>query len=324
MSTPQYLRKASLIVGDDQEAIDLSELRFRFVVRRGDISTPNTAEIRVYNVAPNTAQKLQKEFQRVVLQAGYGGNYGLIFDGSVIQIRRGRESQTDTYVDIRAASGDAAYNFAFANCTVAAGTTFEQQIDKMLTYAKPFNVSKGYVPDLPQTRLPRGKVVFDLIRESFDNLQSTLHGKWSIQDRHFNFIPLNSYIPGDPIEINAETGMVGMPEQTIGGLNVRTLLNPSVKIGHTIRINNASIQDYRLSLSPGDKSNNDAALNGVARKDADGLYYVMMADHYGDTRGNDWYSDLICLAVDATYYTEEFTRRGVIRELDTGPVKPYG
>ena len=26
----------------------------------------------------------------------------------------------------------------------------------------------------------------------------------------------------------------------------------------------------------------------------------MVADHYGDTRGNDWYSELTCLAIDAT------------------------
>ena len=34
--------------------------------------------------------------------------------------------------------------------------------------------------------------------------------------------------------------------------------------------------------------------------DQKGLYYVMVANHTGDTRGQNWYTDMTCLAVDAT------------------------
>ena len=34
--------------------------------------------------------------------------------------------------------------------------------------------------------------------------------------------------------------------------------------------------------------------------DGSGYYYVMVANHSGDTRGQPWYTDLTCLAVDAT------------------------
>ena len=124
MSTPQYLRKASLIIGQAAgDALDLSALRFVFDVRRGDLQTPNSARVRVFNVGPMTAQRVQKEFTRLVLQAGYEGNYGIIFDGNIKQVRRGRVSQTDTYLDITAADGDSAYNFAVVNATLAAGST---------------------------------------------------------------------------------------------------------------------------------------------------------------------------------------------------------
>ncbi|MGC8165472.1 hypothetical protein ACP3WT_28400, partial [Salmonella enterica] len=68
-----------------------------------------------------TRQRIEQEFTRIVLQAGYAGNYGIIFDGSVKQVRRGRENQTDTYLDITAADGDSAYNFAVVNTSLAAG-----------------------------------------------------------------------------------------------------------------------------------------------------------------------------------------------------------
>ncbi|MBU9534734.1 hypothetical protein KTE49_30340, partial [Burkholderia multivorans] len=123
MSVQQFVRKVSLIIGfDSGEALDLSELRIVFRVQRGDLQTPNSARIRVYNVSATTARRAQKEFTRVVLQAGYEGNYGIIFDGQIKQVRRGRESQTDTFLDITAADGDSAYNFAVVNTTLAAGS----------------------------------------------------------------------------------------------------------------------------------------------------------------------------------------------------------
>ena len=69
MGTPQYGRKVSLIVGQDSgAALELSALRVVFHVRRGDLQTPNSAAIRVYNVSETTKQRIEKEFTRVVLQ----------------------------------------------------------------------------------------------------------------------------------------------------------------------------------------------------------------------------------------------------------------
>ena len=60
--TQQFLRSARLLVGTDAGAgLDLSELRFRFLVRHNNIQTVNAAEIRVFNLAPSTVQRIQKE-----------------------------------------------------------------------------------------------------------------------------------------------------------------------------------------------------------------------------------------------------------------------
>ncbi|WP_261378567.1 hypothetical protein [Burkholderia sp. KBS0801] len=74
MSIQQFGRKVSLIIGlDSGEALDLSDLRIVFRVRRGDLQTPNSARIRVYNVSTTTARRAER-VTRVVLQAGYDGN----------------------------------------------------------------------------------------------------------------------------------------------------------------------------------------------------------------------------------------------------------
>ena len=91
-----------------------------------------------------------------------------------------------------------------------------------------------------------------------------------------------------------------MPEQTQNGIHMRLLLNPSIRIGQLVKLDNASaINRYRYGLDIQSQASN-ALISTSIKTNADGLYYVMVADHTGDTRGNEWYTDLTCLAVDAT------------------------
>ncbi|WP_455154514.1 phage protein [Cupriavidus campinensis] len=300
MGTAQYGRKASLIIGqNDGPALDLSELRFRFDVRRGDLQTPNSARVRVYNVSENTAQRIEREFTRVVLQAGYQGNYGIIFDGTLVQVRRGRESQTDTYLDLTVADGDRAYNFAVVNQTLAAGSTLSDHIGVCTKEMEHYGVGSGYVTPVVGKPLPRGKVMFGMARDFLRIAAKTHAMVWSIQDGKLQMVSETSYAPGEIPKITAETGMVGMPEQTQNGITIKMLLNPSIKIGRLIEIDNASVQRYEYGLGIGQQAQNDfIAQRNVLQND--GFYYVMVAEHNGDTRGNDFYTEAICLAADGT------------------------
>ena len=329
MGTQQFGRKVSLIIGPDSgDALDLSGLRIVFRVQRGDLQTPNSARIRVYNVSDNTAQRAAAEFTRVVLQAGYEGNYGIIFDGSIIQVRRGRESPTDTYIDITAADGDMAYNFAVVNTTLAAGSTHADVVNACLNAMGKFGVTAGYIVDLPANPLPRGQVLFGMARDHLETVARSTQTLWSIQDGQLQIVPETSYVPGEIPVINAKSGMVGLPEQTQNGITVRMLLNPAVKIGRLIQLDNSSIQRYEFSLSSADAiANRNTALQN--RINGDGFYYVMTNDFWGDTRGNDWYNEVICLAVDATAQDLNLVNKsdqnvsGVVPPK-LGVIDPYG
>jgi hypothetical protein len=325
MSVAQYIRKASLIVGQNEAsrgAIDLSELRFKFSVRRGDIQTPNSADIRVYNVSDQTAQAIQQEFTRVVLQAGYDGNFGIIFDGQIKQVRRGRETQTDTYIDITAADGDSAYNYAMSVFSLAAGSTPKNAVEAVLQDMGNYSVSGGYIPELPGSPLPRGKAVYGMSRDKMREIAKNTQSSWSIQDGKLNMIPITAYVPGEIPVITAATGMIGLPEQTQNGIKLKTLLNPNIKIGQAVKLDNESINRLRYDLALGQGAVNET-VSIQAKTNNDGLYYVMIADHSGDTRGNDWYSSLICLAIDATV-TPLFAPQFPIGQEYVNSIKKYG
>ncbi|MDC9027118.1 phage protein [Pseudomonas aeruginosa] len=327
MSVPQYLRQISLKIGNDQEGLDLSDLRIRFSVRRGDVSTPNTADIRVYNVSGETARKADlREFSRLVLQAGYAGNFGVIFDGTIKQVRRGRESQTDTYLDITAADGDSAYNWAVINTSLAAGSTPEDHLQAAMKAMESRGITMGERPPLPTNKLPRGKVMFGMTRDYLDALGKTQDISWSFQDGKMTLIPNTAYLPGEAVVVNSETGMVGLPEQTQNGVNVKMLLNPAVRCGRRLQINNSSIQRLRLSPAEIDEADVRFMLQQISL-DADGFYKVLVANHVGDTRGNEWYTDVICISVDATVSNQGMVKAGVGIPgviAEPGPVKPYG
>ena len=293
MST-QYGRVASLVVADGISALDLSQLHLKFQIKQFDLQTPNTAQIRVFNVSDQTAQKVQTEFSRVVLQAAYeGGDIGTIFDGTLVQVRRGRESPVDTYLDLSAADGDVASNFAVVNAAVAAGSSFADRAKALTQAMGQHGVREGYTCPLPEGKLPRGKVMFGMARDHLRDLAFATDTKWSVQNGELQIIPLEGYLPGEAVVLTSATGMIGLPEQTQDGIKVRCLLNPKIKIGAQVKIDNKSIQQAQLQLSAQGSAQN-AFLPSISD---DGLYRVVVCEHSGDTRGNEWYSDLICIAL---------------------------
>lgn len=297
MSQEQYLRKCTLLVSNaNGDGLDLSKLHIKFVVKRSDTQAPNIAEIKIYNLEDKTAQRIQKEFSKVVLQAGYEQNFGVIFQGNIKQVIRGRENATDTFLEIIAGDGDLAYNFAIVNATLAKGTGQAEQVSAAIgAMNSTGGVKAGHIGDLPPSKLPRGKVMYGMSRDYLKQSADTSGKTWSIQDGQVQFIPLTSYLPGEAVVLTSKTGMIGTPQQTNEGLNVKCLLNPLIKVGGRVQVDNDSIARYKINLTvPNSPANIPAPLT------ADGVYYVLVIEHGGDTRGQDWYSTLTCLNVDVT------------------------
>lgn len=296
MEQRQYIRRCNLIVASDKgEGLDLSGLRIVFKIKKSDAQTPNTAEIRVYNLSEETANRIRKEFTSINLQAGYDSNYGVIFAGNIKQVRVGRENGTDTYIDIAAGDGDQAYNSAVVNATLAKGASQKDQINAAAGSMSGKGVHKGYIGDTGGTKLPRGKVMYGMARDYLRQSAQASNTSWSIQDGKIQFVELTGVLPNQAVVLSSKTGLVGTPEQTNDGIKARCLLNPMLKIGGKVLINEKDIQEAKL---PDTKK--DAQANKPATITHDGLYRLLLVEYSGDTRGNDWYCDLVCLDIDAT------------------------
>lgn len=292
----QYLRRVNLwVVTKAGDGLDLSGLRIKFSIKKSDAQTPNTAEIRLYNVADATAHSIRHEFTRVVLQAGYESHYGVIFDGNIIKVRVGRENGTDGYLDIAAGDGDQAYNYAIVNHTLAAGATQGDQLGVSLGAMAGQGAGAGSLADTGTAKLPRGKALYGMARDYLRHSARAADASWSIQDGKVQLVPLTGLRPSQVVVLTSKTGLVGTPEQTDGGIKARCLLNPLLVIGGQVQINEQDIAEAALP-----DTTKKETVNDPVTIEHDGLYRLLLVEHTGDSRGAEWYSDLVCLGVDAT------------------------
>lgn len=312
MITDQWIRRVGLFVQNENELFDLSEFKIVFSVKNADIESPNNAFIRIYNLSDTTIDQLtyNMEYSVVTLNAGYMSdekNYGVIFQGEVRQYRIGKENAHTSYFDILASDGFKKYSDAIMNESIASGATVPQKIN---TISKAMDKADGrdsgdvntnylaefsdgvYTPSL------RGKVLFGLARAHIRNIATSLDASWSIQNNKLVIIPLKGYVDdGQVIEINSQTGMVGVPEQTDEGIKVKCLLNPRLRIGSLVRIERQLISRTAFTGESPIPYNSIKPIN-IAQISKPDIYRIFVCEHEGDTRGTEWYTTMIGLAFD--------------------------
>jgi hypothetical protein len=303
----QWIRRVSLLLQGGDKGLELGAFRIRFQTQNTDTESPNNCSIRVYNLADKTIAQItgKGEFTGVVLNAGYeGGNYGVIFQGSIKQFRVGRENAKDSYLDIFAADGDIGYNQGIVRASLAKGTTAYTAmqtaagampgIADMDTGA--LKIDKQHIPSI------RGTVLFGMARARLRNLTSNLDASWSIQDGKVVVTANEGYQEGTAVKINVATGLIGLPEQTGEGIKIQCLLNSRIRIGALVQLNNSEIVQtmQRDSNAAPIAYNQWAAFQNIAPLSADGVYRAFVVEHEGDSRGHNWYTNIIGLAVDMT------------------------
>lgn len=294
----QFGRSGQLLLTNDSQALDLSNLRFKFHTQAADVETPNTVIIRVYNLSEQTTKQAIAEYSGVVLSAGYGNEAGVIFKGTVKQFRRGKESNVDRYLDIFAADGDVAYNFSVLNTTLKSGSSDVQRFNTIVqAFGLPADPQAPSYLSNTGGILPRGAVLFGMARSAMRDLANSNNVRWSIQNGVVTLIPLTGYLPGIAVKLNSATGLIGVPEATDQGITVQCLLNPAIRVGGQVVINNKDITTTTIKQQffPG---YTDLNLIATVNSETDGAYRVIVIEHVGDTRGQEWYTNLVCLSVD--------------------------
>ena len=265
------------------------------------MQTPNILKLEVSNILPTTARQFtQKEYKHIVVDAGYQDGHGVIFQGNITQAIYGRESATDTLLTVYAGDGDHAHNYATVNTTFPPGSTPQQHFNAALQAMQPMGVSQGFVGvDLSTPTYPRAVTLFGMARDVLSNIAKFKQATVSYQQEQVTMVQNGQSAPGGAIVLNSQTGLIGVPTQTIQGIMARCLINPSIKIHTQVQINQADIMGGAAPITTTDP-NAELGQSMLAPIAADGLYTVYKVDVNGDTRGNPWYQDLAMIATNVT------------------------
>jgi hypothetical protein len=331
------------IIDDNGEGISLSDFKVTFEIERNDNRWPAVATVKVYNLAAETQSRIMKrEYTKITIIAGYdgldtaspavvpasevgkarsvstdgannpnGSNYGVIFSGDIAFTVDGKENITDHYVRIQAFDGNKAFMEAKINTSLARGYTLRDEYELLMKHLEPFGIRKGVEPVFPDTIYPRSVSYYGLVSDYLSRLAEDLKSTWQFSYGKVDFIQ-KDVAKHSAIVLNADTGLVGMPQQTIGGgVNVVCFINSFIQLHGLIQLDQASVYRNQLSndqvLQAGGVGaerdiNGNLVTDGLAQKEnpasiaTDGVYIVRYIAYRGDTRGQPWYMEMACEA----------------------------
>jgi hypothetical protein len=298
-STLQWGRVCQVITGAGGRGLLVDDLRITFEITKTLLRSPNTADVKIYNLHPDNEAKIKGEFDEVLVNAGYKNATQLLFRGNIRHTFRYRDGN-DWITQIDAADGDRDFRHARMVVALAGGSTAHDLISKAVASFK--TTSLGHFV-APAAKRIRGAVYAGPTREVLDRLAATLGSNWSIQDGSLDIVSADSTLPTKAIVINADTGMLGAPEIDDKGITVKCLLNPAIVPNGKIWLDNNDIQlrvKRQREAAPGAKKPSaKTKQTEIARLDPDGVYKVYRVTHKGDTRGtgNDWVSEVHCVGL---------------------------
>jgi len=281
------------------------------------------ATIKIYNLNNDTAQSVLSSItvpppqnsgtppiiqgDEVQLSAGYqaGNNASnVIFDGNVFQPKWTKEDVVDYVVQLECVLGLGPLSGQIVSTNYQGGISQLAIVKRIAAQAGiGYNGSQIAEDKLAGIVYPQGGAVFgppiDFLRNLaaqhqlifcpmsdgtfvMKDVPAFLESAGTPQFKYSPPIPPDLNIPLDP---NVNYTIIGTPQQTEQGVVFRVLMDPRIKIQYppiAVEIDNSAIRQLSINVGQG----------YLAPLASDGVYIVIGVRHVGDTRGNDWYTEI--------------------------------
>lgn len=276
-----YGRRYRVLVDlGDNKAFDVSELRCSFEIVKTAYLEANQSILTIYNLNPDDENKLIQQGQRIIIEAGYNGSqYGMIFSGNIIQPLRSKENGVDYLLTLVSMDSDRYAAYGLIGVSLVAEQTSRDAVNALITKSSQ-EIGRGFITDTT-IKYPRGKVMFGMSKNFLAQIAKSENATYYTEDGKVNIVAPQDVEQGQILHFGPESGLIGTPTQTEMGIECKVLLNPQVTINTLFHIDNKKIENYRYT--PGQP---------VRSLDSEGIYRVIKLAHIGDTRSNEWYTQI--------------------------------
>lgn len=255
-----------------------------------DYMSFNTAEISIYNMRSDVREMLSEYGLKVRLSAGYEELNGVIFEGVVNNVTVEKES-TDIITTFFCASDLAALSNDVSDTLNGVNVT-----DYLTNLCKKNNIS------LDMKRVDKSITEYTIdgsVANTISRICSLFGLSYSIDNGVVriisNDVSQEDVKEDEIIVVTPTTGLIGNPNITEEGCNIKTLLDCRYHVNGFYRLEApfASYNLNNLTLRP--EAVLGGELNTLARIDEhtyNGTYMILSMQINGDTRGNAWYTSI--------------------------------
>lgn len=293
--TGQFDRNVVVTFSDGTSFFDVSGLRVQFAITKQIMHYANTCDLTIYNLKESTRNKIQglnvagEGYQHVTVKVGYGdAESSLLFDGDIRNIFHRREG-----ADI----------LSICYC-FDGGSAIEKTTTSKSRVAGSGVLSLLYEIANSDLRVPIGEINVDIsgnatfgpsgfqfqgkTEDCLNKLADAYRFNWFILNGKFYAVGENKVLNNFPVNtISQTTGMIGSPTITELGMDVKTLLNPLLSPGARVSVTSeGTVTNFQnMNFYSTKAITKNASIDGR-------VFKILKAVHTGDSRGNEWYTDI--------------------------------
>jgi hypothetical protein len=262
-------------------------LRVEFAIERDLTQETNKSNVRISNLAPQTAKELEADDVIALLEAGYAEDIGLrrIFVGAVTAATTTWED-AGTVTSLELSDGQIPLRDTVLALSYAPGVLGRKIFDDI---AGQMGLSSYIAPDAVFASYPNGYSYIGKASPCLDKICRAAGLVWSIQNNILTVILAGGSTGIRALVFSADSGLIGSPERIVKGVrrpDKEAQKKRKVKKDKTEKRAGWKITALLApTVNPGD-------LVRIESPTVTGWFRVESLRHTGDSRGQEWYSEL--------------------------------
>ena len=236
--------KLSVQKEDGETLVITNPFTLEFEIQRNTLSSVNTANIRVYNLSKQSRNHIRRDqfdfgvVKKVKLEAGYGSDLSVIYQGTIYRAQSVRQS-TNMITTIESQDGGwAAVNSKYSQ-QFPAGTENQTIINSVVEQLKKDGISTGAIGAREGT-IPRGN---SFSGATVEVLRQVSGDGFFIDNETVHVLGDNEFIEGNILLITSASGLLGTPTKENLFVSFDILLETRIKIGQKIRLESVTVDD---------------------------------------------------------------------------------
>ncbi len=280
-------RRWSLTVDGEEliEQTDGRQFKCTFTILHDFGGFTSYADISIYNLSTDTANKAFKRGKTLSFKAGYEDSIDKIFSGTLRNIIRERRGP-DTITRLICRGGKLAIDQAQINQTLGTDTQLVDIVRACATsMGYPIVMDNSQFADIPP--YPYGYTLQGDPRVYLDELAQTHKFDYVVENERLVIVRQGYARQGDINVISQFTGMEGIPEISEVGVDVVTRLNPKIRIGGKFRVE-SELATFNFS---------NLYFRDIPESAGQGEHKIIKIEYTGDTWGDAWSNKIFGLRI---------------------------